>query len=77
MNGKGTTPSRQDAAHPHEVIVDPTRNFILTLDLGVDLIRIYSINNSTGALTSCGNYVETEELVLATARSGESPLLTS
>jgi 6-phosphogluconolactonase (cycloisomerase 2 family) len=59
MNGKGTIPSRQDAAHPHEVIVDPTGNFVLAPDLGADLIRLYSIDNSTGKLTNCGNYVET------------------
>jgi len=58
MNGKGTIPSRQDAAHPHEVIVDPTGKFLLSPDLGADLIRIYSIDASSGKLTSCGNYVE-------------------
>ncbi|TVY84604.1 putative 6-phosphogluconolactonase [Lachnellula suecica] len=58
MPGKGTIPSRQDAAHPHEVIVDPTGKFILVPDLGADLIRLYSINASTGMLTSCGQYTE-------------------
>lgn len=58
MNGKGTIPSRQDAAHPHEIIVDPTGKFILVPDLGADLIRLYSIDASTGHITSCGQYVE-------------------
>lgn len=58
MNGKGTIPSRQDAAHPHEIIVDPTGKFILVPDLGADLIRLYSIDASSGKLTSCGQYVE-------------------
>jgi 6-phosphogluconolactonase (cycloisomerase 2 family) len=58
MSGKGTVPSRQDAPHPHETIVDPTGAFILVPDLGADLIRIYSIDSS-GNLTACTSYVET------------------
>ena len=46
-------PSRQDAPHPHHVILDPTFNFLFVPDLGADLIRIYSIDQSTGTLTSC------------------------
>ncbi|KAF4635633.1 hypothetical protein G7Y89_g2457 [Cudoniella acicularis] len=58
MSGKGTNPSRQDAPHPHEVIIDPTGNFLLSPDLGADLIRIYSIDKSTGKLTACPSFVE-------------------
>jgi 6-phosphogluconolactonase (cycloisomerase 2 family) len=36
-------------------MVDPTGQYILVPDLGADLIRIFKINASTGALTSCGN----------------------
>lgn len=53
MTSPGPNP-RQNAPHPHEVILDPTGNFILVPDLGADLIRIFRITQSTGLLTSCG-----------------------
>jgi hypothetical protein len=37
---------------------------MLVPDLGADLVRIYSINKSTGILTSCSNY---------TAKAGSGP----
>ncbi|KAE9368848.1 putative isomerase YbhE [Stipitochalara longipes BDJ] len=58
MSGKGPN-SRQDAPHPHETVVDPTGAFVLVPDLGADLIRIFSIDASSGKLTSCGNSVQT------------------
>jgi 6-phosphogluconolactonase (cycloisomerase 2 family) len=57
MTGPGTIPARQDAAHPHEVIVDPTGALLLVPDLGADQIRIYQIG-STGLLTACPSYFE-------------------
>lgn len=53
MEGPGADPSRQDAPHPHQVITDPTGSFLLTADLGADLIRVFSINNATGELADC------------------------
>ncbi|KAJ5590016.1 hypothetical protein N7450_003988 [Penicillium hetheringtonii] len=44
--------SQQDSPHPHSVFLDPTGSFIVSPDLGADLLRIYSID-STGDLTSC------------------------
>ncbi len=44
---------RQDVPHPHETLLDPTGKFILVPDLGADLIRIFSINATTGLLTAC------------------------
>jgi 6-phosphogluconolactonase (cycloisomerase 2 family) len=35
------------------VITDPTGNFLLAPDLGADVIRVFSINRSTGLLTEC------------------------
>ncbi|RKU44040.1 hypothetical protein DL546_005382 [Coniochaeta pulveracea] len=55
MSNRGTVPSRQDKPHPHSVITDPTGRFILAPDLGADLIRIFSIDASSGKLTSCAN----------------------
>ncbi|KAI9154877.1 putative 6-phosphogluconolactonase [Paramyrothecium foliicola] len=53
MTNKGPNP-RQDVPHPHEIIVDPTGQFLLVPDLGADIIRIFRINASSGQLTSCG-----------------------
>ncbi|KAK3332962.1 Lactonase, 7-bladed beta-propeller-domain-containing protein [Cercophora scortea] len=45
--------SRQDVAHPHEANLDPTGKFIVTPDLGADLVRIFKIDASSGKLTAC------------------------
>ncbi|KAF2218246.1 3-carboxymuconate cyclase-like protein-like protein [Elsinoe ampelina] len=44
QNGPGPDPDRQDAPHPHQVILDPTESFIIVPDLGSDLLRIFAIN---------------------------------
>ncbi|KAF8848645.1 3-carboxy-cis,cis-mucoante lactonizing enzyme [Acephala macrosclerotiorum] len=51
--------SRQDAPHPHETIVDPTGEYILTPDLGADLVRIYKIDAASGKPTACTPYTDT------------------
>lgn len=48
----GTNPARQDAPHPHEVILDPTGEFIITPDLGADLLRIFHIDSTTNELVA-------------------------
>lgn len=53
MSGPGPNANRQDAPHPHHVIVDPSGDFIVAPDLGADLLRIFKINKSTGLLTEC------------------------
>ncbi|KAK1068749.1 hypothetical protein LTR74_005407 [Friedmanniomyces endolithicus] len=53
MSGKGPVPSRQDAPHPHSTITDPTGQYLIVPDLGADLIRIFSIDSTTGKLTTC------------------------
>ncbi len=53
LSGRGTVPSRQDKAHPHSTFPDPTDKFLLSADLGADVIRIFNINPSSGALTDC------------------------
>ncbi|RDW74617.1 uncharacterized protein DSM5745_07279 [Aspergillus mulundensis] len=47
----GPVPDRQDAPHPHGVVVDPTGHFVLVPDLGADLVRIFRINERTGKLS--------------------------
>ncbi|KAK3936510.1 6-phosphogluconolactonase [Diplogelasinospora grovesii] len=45
--------ARQDVPHPHEVLLDPTGKFFLVPDLGADLVRIFSMNSTSGHLTAC------------------------
>lgn len=37
--------NREDIAHPHHAIIDPTERFVLVPDLGLNLIHIYSISS--------------------------------
>jgi 6-phosphogluconolactonase (cycloisomerase 2 family) len=49
----GPVSKRQDKAHPHSVLIDPTGEYLVVPDLGADLIRIFQINTSNGMLTDC------------------------
>src|SRR4051812_20761511 len=60
----GVVPARQDAPHPHQVLVDPTDSFILVPDLGADLVRIFGIDAASSRLT---------ELTPFKAESGSGP----
>lgn len=51
LSEPGTVPDRQDSPHPHEAILDPTGQYILVPDLGADLVRVYSIDPETQALS--------------------------
>jgi 6-phosphogluconolactonase (cycloisomerase 2 family) len=53
LDGPGADPDRQEAPHPHQVLVDPTGNFLLVIDLGSDSIHINKINKKSGKLTRC------------------------
>lgn len=53
LDGPGADPDRQEAPHPHQVLVDPTGNFLLVTDLGSDKIHINKINKKSGRLTKC------------------------
>jgi 6-phosphogluconolactonase len=52
--GKGPSP-RQDAAHAHFILQNPSNNLIYSCDLGVDTIYIYSLNTATGKLSLTGH----------------------
>ncbi|CAG7998297.1 unnamed protein product [Penicillium salamii] len=45
--------AQQDSSHPHEVFLDPTGAFILSPDLGADLLRMWSIDEYSGKLEEC------------------------
>ncbi|KAF2621739.1 6-phosphogluconolactonase [Macroventuria anomochaeta] len=53
LDGPGADPDRQEAPHPHQVLVDPTGNFLLVTDLGSDKIHINKIDKKSGKLTKC------------------------
>ncbi|KAL2011966.1 hypothetical protein VTN00DRAFT_4684 [Thermoascus crustaceus] len=48
----GPDAARQDAPHPHQVFLDPTGSFLLSPDLGSDVVRVYAIDTS-GRLNEC------------------------
>ncbi|KAH9993662.1 putative isomerase YbhE [Xylariaceae sp. FL0662B] len=47
----GPNPSRQEAPHPHDAILDPTAAYVLVPDLGADIVRIYQANADDLSLT--------------------------
>jgi 6-phosphogluconolactonase (cycloisomerase 2 family) len=50
MAAPGPVTARQDAPHPHGVVVDPTGRFALVPDLGADIVRVFRVNPLTGLL---------------------------
>ncbi|KAF7536398.1 hypothetical protein G7054_g4568 [Neopestalotiopsis clavispora] len=53
MSAPGPNKSRQTAPHPHSVITDPTGKYLIAPDLGADLVRIFSVDATSGQLTAC------------------------
>lgn len=62
LSGPGTVPNRQDAPHPHEVVLDPTGQYLMINDLGADLVRVYAIGS--------GNTITAKTALKAKAGSG-------
>ena len=56
LTAPGPNPDRQEAPHPHEVILDPTGSFIVVPDLGADLLRIFSIDPKTSLLSESSSF---------------------
>jgi 6-phosphogluconolactonase (cycloisomerase 2 family) len=52
MSQPGIKP-QQNAPHPHQVILDPTGDFLLVPDLGADQVRVYAIDRHSGRLNVC------------------------
>jgi len=48
--GSSVNPERQTRARPHSIRVDPSNQFVLVPDLGVDKLFVYRLNQKTGAL---------------------------
>lgn len=47
----GPNEERQSAAHFHQVVLDPTRNFVVTPDLGADSLHVFSLHDASFLLT--------------------------
>jgi 6-phosphogluconolactonase len=55
----GPNSSRQEAPHPHVISFDPTGNYVLVNDLGLDATIVYSIDTSAGQLTEVSRFYAT------------------
>lgn len=53
MAKAGPNAARQNAPHPHSTFTEPTGKFLISCDLGADLVRIFAIDAETGNLTAC------------------------
>ncbi len=49
--GSGGDPKRQAGPHAHEIVLSSDNHFLYVPDLGLDQIRIYRINSSSGDVT--------------------------
>ncbi|MEL6864276.1 MAG: lactonase family protein [Bacteroidota bacterium] len=56
--GKGQHP-RQEAPHAHQVIAGPGDSLIYVCDLGIDQVRVYRPDYTTGQLQSTATYLRT------------------
>ncbi|KAF5857602.1 hypothetical protein ETB97_005531 [Aspergillus alliaceus] len=43
----------QDQSRPHQILLDPTESFLVSPDLGADLVRVFLIDKPTGKLNAC------------------------
>jgi 6-phosphogluconolactonase (cycloisomerase 2 family) len=55
MAGPGPIPDRQNKPHPHSAFTDPSGKYLLSADLGADMIHVFSIDADSGKLTSCAD----------------------
>jgi len=51
--GKSVHPQRQEAPHPHCIVLDPDDGYALVPDLGLDRIVIYRFDTAKGEITGC------------------------
>ncbi len=48
--GGGPDTGRQEAPHAHQVLADPSGNWLVSVDLGTDSVRVCALDPATGAL---------------------------
>jgi 6-phosphogluconolactonase len=51
----GPNPKRQDKAHAHVAVFDPTGRFVLVCDLGLDRTFVYRVDAAAGKLSQVGS----------------------
>ena len=49
--GSGPVENRQEGPHAHQVMLDPSQNFLLVPDLGTDKVMIYAFDYPSGTLS--------------------------
>ena len=49
--GSSVNPERQEAPHPHSIVLDPAGQFACVPDLGIDKVMIYRFDGVQGTLT--------------------------
>ena len=49
--GSGPNKERQDQAHAHSIRFDPSQQYVLAADLGMDRVWVYCLDPNTGRLT--------------------------
>ncbi len=50
--GSSTDQGRQEAPHAHSINIDPTGDYAMVADLGLDKVLIYKFNSDQGTLTA-------------------------
>lgn len=50
-SGSGVNPDRQEGPHAHCIMTDPTNEYVLLADLGIDRLMVYRLDAQTGKLT--------------------------
>jgi 6-phosphogluconolactonase len=53
--GSSVLPRRQEAAHAHSIVVDPTNRYVYVPDLGMDRVMIYRLDLEQGRLLANEN----------------------
>ena len=48
--GRGPDPNRQAGPHAHYITMDPTGQYVLACDLGLDRVMVYRLDGSSGKL---------------------------
>lgn len=54
--GTGPITDRQEKAHAHSIILDPKEHFALGIDLGIDKVITYAIDERSGTLTMANEF---------------------
>jgi 6-phosphogluconolactonase len=49
--GSSVHPERQEAPHPHAIVLDPAQRYAFVPDLGLDRVMVYRLDRAGGTLT--------------------------